>query len=89
MEMHGTRLRPKHLAPHRLPLRSSAPAVSAGVEPASGSAPDTFSIPRRQIERGFAFDVLLRLEASSGVSLALLVLVIGIPERTLARRRTC
>jgi len=41
----------------------------------------------QQIERGFSFDTLLRLEANSGVSLALLASVIGIPERTLARRR--
>jgi putative toxin-antitoxin system antitoxin component (TIGR02293 family) len=41
----------------------------------------------QQIERGFAFEVLLRLEANSGVSLALLASVIGIPERTLARRK--
>ncbi len=41
----------------------------------------------RQIERGFAFETLLRLEANSGVSLALLASVIGIPERTLARRK--
>jgi putative toxin-antitoxin system antitoxin component (TIGR02293 family) len=40
-----------------------------------------------QIELGFSFDTLLRLEANSGVSLALLASVIGIPERTLARRR--
>jgi putative toxin-antitoxin system antitoxin component (TIGR02293 family) len=41
----------------------------------------------RQIERGFSFDALLRLEFNSGVSLALLASVIGIPERTLARRK--
>jgi len=41
----------------------------------------------RQIERGFAFETLLKLEANSGVSLTLLASVIGIPERTLARRK--
>ncbi len=41
----------------------------------------------RQIERGFPFKTLLRLEASTGVSLALLASVIGVPERTLARRK--
>jgi putative toxin-antitoxin system antitoxin component (TIGR02293 family) len=41
----------------------------------------------QQIERGFSFETLLRLEANSGVSVALLASVIGIPERTLARRR--
>jgi putative toxin-antitoxin system antitoxin component (TIGR02293 family) len=42
----------------------------------------------KQIERGFSYQALLRLEANSGVSLALLASVIGIPERTLARRKT-
>ncbi len=40
-----------------------------------------------QIERGFSFDALLRLEVNSGVPLALLASLIGIPERTLARRK--
>jgi putative toxin-antitoxin system antitoxin component (TIGR02293 family) len=41
----------------------------------------------RQIEPGFSFGALLRLEANSELSLALLASVIGIPERTLARRK--
>jgi putative toxin-antitoxin system antitoxin component (TIGR02293 family) len=41
----------------------------------------------QQIERGFSFDALLKFELNSGVSLPLLASVIGIPERTLARRR--
>jgi putative toxin-antitoxin system antitoxin component (TIGR02293 family) len=41
----------------------------------------------QQIERGFSFQALLSLEANSGVSLTLLASVIGIPERTLARRK--
>ena len=40
-----------------------------------------------QIEQGFSFDTLLRLEANSGVSLILLASIIGVPERTLARRK--
>jgi putative toxin-antitoxin system antitoxin component (TIGR02293 family) len=40
-----------------------------------------------QIERGFSYQTLLSLEANSGVPLALLASVIGIPERTLARRK--
>jgi putative toxin-antitoxin system antitoxin component (TIGR02293 family) len=51
------------------------------------SASDTFDLIQ-QIERGFSFTTLLTLEANSGVSLALLASVIGIPERTLARRKT-
>jgi putative toxin-antitoxin system antitoxin component (TIGR02293 family) len=49
----------------------------------ANSTPDLL----RQIEQGFSFETLLRLEANSGVSLALLASVIGIPERTLARRK--
>jgi len=41
----------------------------------------------QQIEQGFSFEALLSLETNSGVSLTLLASVIGIPERTLARRR--
>jgi len=51
------------------------------------SARDTFDLIR-QTERGFSFTTLLTLEANSGVSLALLASMIGIPERTLARRKT-
>ncbi len=40
-----------------------------------------------QIELGFSYETLLRLEINSGLSLALLASVIDIPERTLARRR--
>jgi len=41
-----------------------------------------------QIEKGLSFDSLVKLESHSGVSLALLGSLIGIPERTLARRKT-
>jgi putative toxin-antitoxin system antitoxin component (TIGR02293 family) len=41
-----------------------------------------------QLEVGFPFDSLRRFEANSGVALAVLVSVLGIPERTVARRRT-
>jgi putative toxin-antitoxin system antitoxin component (TIGR02293 family) len=42
----------------------------------------------QQIERGFPFQALLRLESQSGIGIALLSSLIGIPERTLARRKT-
>jgi putative toxin-antitoxin system antitoxin component (TIGR02293 family) len=42
----------------------------------------------RKIEEGFSFGALLRFEINTGVTLALLGTIIGIPERTLARRRT-
>jgi putative toxin-antitoxin system antitoxin component (TIGR02293 family) len=41
----------------------------------------------RQLERGFSFKTLQTLESRSGVALSQLATVIGIPERTLARRR--
>jgi putative toxin-antitoxin system antitoxin component (TIGR02293 family) len=42
----------------------------------------------RQIERGLAFNSLRNLEALSGVDALAIASVIGIPERTLARRKT-
>ena len=41
----------------------------------------------RQLERGFAFKTLQSLESRSGLALPRLAGIIGIPERTLARRR--
>jgi len=41
-----------------------------------------------QLEAGFPFDALRKFEANSGVASAELVSILGIPERTLARRRT-
>jgi putative toxin-antitoxin system antitoxin component (TIGR02293 family) len=40
-----------------------------------------------QVERGFSFKALQTLESRSGVALSQLATAIGIPERTLARRR--
>jgi putative toxin-antitoxin system antitoxin component (TIGR02293 family) len=42
----------------------------------------------REIERGLAFKSLRTLEALSGVDALAIASVIGIPERTLARRKT-
>ncbi len=41
----------------------------------------------RQVERGFSFKTLHALEAYSGISLSVLASIVGIPERTLARRK--
>lgn len=41
-----------------------------------------------QLEAGFPFDALRKFEANSGMASAELVSILGIPERTLARRRT-
>src|SRR5712692_2528173 len=40
-----------------------------------------------QVERGFSFKALQTLEDRSGIALSLLASVIGLPERTLARRK--
>jgi putative toxin-antitoxin system antitoxin component (TIGR02293 family) len=41
----------------------------------------------RQLERGFSFKTLHVLESRSGLTLSRLASIIGIPERTLARRK--
>ena len=41
-----------------------------------------------QLEAGFPFDALRKFESNSGVEANLLVSILAIPERTLARRRT-
>jgi putative toxin-antitoxin system antitoxin component (TIGR02293 family) len=40
-----------------------------------------------EVERGFSFSSLRELESRSGVSVSMIASIIGIPERTLARRR--
>jgi putative toxin-antitoxin system antitoxin component (TIGR02293 family) len=47
---------------------------------------DTSSLIR-QIEAGFSFETLLQLVSRTGVNLPVLASLIGIPERTLARRK--
>jgi len=41
-----------------------------------------------QVERGFSFKALRRLESHSGLPISMIASIIGIPERTLARRKT-
>src|SRR5712691_11439841 len=41
-----------------------------------------------QVERGFSFKSLRKLESHSGMTISMIASVIGIPERTLARRKT-
>jgi putative toxin-antitoxin system antitoxin component (TIGR02293 family) len=41
----------------------------------------------RQVERGFSYDRLRSLETRSGIAVTDIASLIGIPERTLARRR--
>ncbi len=42
----------------------------------------------RQVERGFSFNTLRSMESHAGISVARIAAIIGIPERTLARRKT-
>ena len=41
-----------------------------------------------QVERGFSFNSLRKLETHSGLPVSMIASIIGIPERTLARRKT-
>ncbi len=62
--------------------RFSGRGASLGIR--KGGTPDLIE----QIEAGFPFDSLQKFEANSGVEIALVVSILGIPDRTLARRRT-
>src|SRR5207248_8796378 len=42
----------------------------------------------RQVGRGFSFHLLAAFEARSGISLAEIAAIVGIPPRTLARRKS-
>jgi len=42
----------------------------------------------REVERGFSYKALESLAAASGVEISVIATVIGIPDRTLARRKT-
>lgn len=48
---------------------------------------DTFSELIRKVEHGFSYHALESMEDRSGVPVAQLAAIIGIPERTLARRK--
>jgi putative toxin-antitoxin system antitoxin component (TIGR02293 family) len=76
-----TKASSKLFEPARRGVRFRSRGASLGL-----GASDTRDL-MQQIERGFSFEALLKLEANSGVSLPLLASVIGIPERTLARRK--
>lgn len=41
-----------------------------------------------QVERGFSFKSLQKLESHSGMPVSMIASIIGLPERTLARRKT-
>jgi putative toxin-antitoxin system antitoxin component (TIGR02293 family) len=62
-------------------VRSQLPGTTLGLK--AESFPELI----RQVERGFTYHALQVMQARSGISIARLASVIGIPERTLARRR--
>src|SRR5271157_2824696 len=67
--------------PHRaMPFRGRGSSLGLG----ANETPELI----QQVERGFPFAALRTLAANSGLALSLLASIIGIPERTLARRKT-
>ena len=68
--------------PGRRTIRLQARGASLGITPASLS--EVIS----QVERGLPFKALQKLESHSGMPVSMIASMIGIPERTLARRRT-
>lgn len=70
-----------HQPPRRHPRRFTARGASLGL-----TATGTDQLVR-QIETGLPFKCLKSLAVSSGLSIALIASTIGIPERTLARRK--
>jgi putative toxin-antitoxin system antitoxin component (TIGR02293 family) len=62
--------------------RFSSRGASLGIR--SAGTPELIE----QLEAGFPFDTLRKFEANSGMASAVLISVLGIPERTLARRRS-
>jgi putative toxin-antitoxin system antitoxin component (TIGR02293 family) len=50
-------------------------------------APDSASLIR-QVEKGFSFATLRNLESRSGIAISKIASIVGIPERTLARRKS-
>jgi putative toxin-antitoxin system antitoxin component (TIGR02293 family) len=65
----------------RQPSRSRLHGTSLGLKASSSGE------LIRQLERGFSFKTLHALESRSGLALSRLASIIGIPERTLARRK--
>jgi putative toxin-antitoxin system antitoxin component (TIGR02293 family) len=74
----GGTLRPQ---PSRQAVRSRLHGSSLGLSVANSSE------LVRQLERGFSFKTLHVLESRSGLTVPRLATAIGIPERTLARRK--
>jgi putative toxin-antitoxin system antitoxin component (TIGR02293 family) len=65
---------------HRSPF--AARGASLGLSPATPAE------LIRKLERGFPFDSIVQLANHSGIPVSRIAAVVGIPERTLARRKT-
>ena len=65
----------------RRAIRSKTHGASLGIT--AGNMGELIS----HVEQGFSFKSLRKLESQSGISIATIASVIGIPERTLARRK--
>lgn len=77
-EKPGVTTRP---TPSRRSVRFTSPGASLGL---AATSPGELI---RQVERGFSFKALRQLESYSGLAVSVIASVVGIPERTLARRR--
>ncbi|MBI2151046.1 MAG: DUF2384 domain-containing protein [Acidobacteria bacterium] len=80
--MNSTVLGKGHEITGRRGIRFKARGASLGITAASTG--ELIS----QVERGFSFKSLRKLESHSGMPVSLIASIIGIPERTLARRKT-
>jgi putative toxin-antitoxin system antitoxin component (TIGR02293 family) len=72
----------KHKMTGRRVIRFKARGASLGI--AAASTGELIS----HVERGFSFKSLRQLESHSGIPISMIASLIGIPERTLARRKT-
>lgn len=70
---------PERLEPHKARFKKRGSSL--------GLASTATSQLIQQIEAGFPFEALLRLESNTGLDMTTLSNLIGIPERTLARRK--
>jgi len=74
----------RHNRAKRNPSRVRRPAARINSLGLPATNPESLI---RQVERGFAFATLQNLQSRSGIAIAEIAAILGIPERTLARRR--
>ena len=75
-------LSPTQLKAGRRHLHFRTPGASLGLQPISTSK------LIEELEAGLSFEAFEKLEANSGLSMTLLATLIGIPDRTLSRRKS-